>query len=65
MNQKGFAQIFVILILLAGLLAGLYLVGKQTFFKPKASLTGTRIEFTGPNVKGDIATSKDITLKIL
>lgn len=35
-NQKGIAHILVILILVVGLVVGVYLVGKQTFFKPRA-----------------------------
>lgn len=36
-NQKGFAQVFVLLLLLVGLVAGVYLVQTQTNLKPKAS----------------------------
>src|SRR3989344_3278853 len=36
MRQKGAVQPFVLLILIAGLLIGLYLVRQTTFFKPKA-----------------------------
>lgn len=36
-NQKGFAHILLFLILLAGLVAGIYLVQKQQIFKPKAA----------------------------
>lgn len=36
MNQKGIAQILVILLLLAGLGAGAYLVQRPTNFLPKA-----------------------------
>lgn len=35
-NQKGIAQIFVILILLVGMIAGVYLVQHPQIFKPKA-----------------------------
>lgn len=36
LNQKGIAHIFVILILLAGIVAGLYLVQYPQIFRPKA-----------------------------
>lgn len=40
LNQRGVIQLFVILILIAGLVAAVYLVQKTTFFKPKASVSG-------------------------
>lgn len=40
MNQKGLAQIFLILILLAGLGLGVYLVQQKTNIFPKASVSG-------------------------
>lgn len=43
-NQRGFIQIVVTLLLLAGLAATLYLVTRSTFFKPKASNSTTGIE---------------------
>lgn len=42
-NQKGLAHILLIFILLAGIVAGVFLVGKQQIFRPKA--TGVNIEF--------------------
>lgn len=36
LNQKGVVQIFFILLLLAGIIAGVYLVQKTQIFKPKA-----------------------------
>lgn len=38
LNQKGFVQVVFLIILLAGLAAGIYLVGQTQIFKPKASL---------------------------
>lgn len=38
-NQRGFAQVILILLLLAGLGAGLYLSGQTQIFKPKAAPT--------------------------
>ncbi len=39
MNQKGIVHLILILILVAGLIAGLYLVQNTQIFKPKASNT--------------------------
>lgn len=36
-NQKGFANLFILLILLAGIIGGLYLVQNPTVFKSKAT----------------------------
>lgn len=63
MNQKGIAQIVVVLIILAGLALGVYLIGQKTFFKPKAGLEGTRIEFAGASVSGDKTTSRQVKLR--
>ncbi len=45
MNQKGLAHIILILILLVGIVAGVFLVGKTQIFKPKAS--AKNIVFSG------------------
>lgn len=63
--QKGFAQIFVILLLLTGLVVGIYLVGKQTFLKSEAVLTGTRVEIFGPTVSQGKTTSRWVKLRII
>lgn len=52
-NQKGVAHIFFILILLAGIIAGVYLVQKTQVFKPKAA--GENIEI----LDGDCVKVKD------
>lgn len=43
-GAAGVIQILFLLILLAGIIGGLYLVSHPTIFKPKASNEGTRIE---------------------
>ncbi len=43
LNQKGIAHLILIFILLTGIIAGVFLVGKQQIFKPRA--TGVNIEF--------------------
>lgn len=43
--ERGFIHVVAILLLLAGVVSGLYLVSHPTIFKPKASNNETRIEF--------------------
>lgn len=66
LNERGVAQIFVILILLAGMVGGLYLVQHPTFFRPKAASTGSRIEIGGSSVSADgtITTSRNVKVKV-
>ena len=51
MNQKCFAHIFLILLLLVGLAVGIYLVQQKTNLLPKAG--GGPIIVSGPEVVGD------------
>lgn len=50
-NQKGFAHIFLIILLLVGLAVGIYLVQQKTNLLPKAG--GGPMIISGPEVVGD------------
>jgi len=72
-NQKGTAHILLILILLVGIIAGVFLVGKTQIFKPKAASSSiqfidnecTKVEgqkkiLTCPTVKFDLVSPLEI-----
>src|SRR3989338_6397452 len=44
-TESGFIHIIAVVILLAGIVGGMYLVSHPQIFKPKASNNETRIEF--------------------
>lgn len=64
LNQKGIAHILVLIILLFGIVAGLFLLKHPQIFKSKASVNGPKIEFIGSNVSGDSAFSKEVRVKL-
>lgn len=47
LNNKGIAHILLLVLLLGGIVAGVYLVQHQQIFKPKA--TGEKIEWIKPD----------------
>lgn len=77
MTQKGFAHVLLIIFLLAGLVAGVYLVQQTQIFKPKAAEPGSiskpepagneRIKFIGQGIEctGDsICTTSNYTFEV-
>ena len=65
LNARGaIVQLLLILLLVVGLIAAVYLVQKTQIFKPKATLSGTRIEFVGANIISGKAVSRDVELAI-
>ncbi len=64
-NQKGLISILAVLILLAGLAVGVFLVQRQTSLKSKASLDSSRIEIVGPSILGDHATSRNVRARLV
>src|SRR3989344_955691 len=55
--QKGSTHILLLFIMLIGIVVSVYLVLHPTFFKPKASIDETRIEFVDAN--GDVIAAAD------
>lgn len=63
--QRGVISLLVVFVLLAGIVAGLFLVQRTQIFKPRATNDQTRVEFI--NSSGEIisqTTSRDIRVKI-
>ena len=64
-GEAGFAHILLLLIILAGIVGGVYLVQHPTFFKPKAAVDGTRIEVVDNNGNPISSTaSQDVKVKL-
>lgn len=58
LKQKGLAHIFLILVLLVGIVAGVFLVGKTQIFKPKAA--GASIEIGTNECVKEVAGKKTL-----
>ncbi|MBI2017816.1 hypothetical protein HYS92_02090 [Candidatus Daviesbacteria bacterium] len=63
LNQAGIIHLLPLLLLLAGIIAGVYLVQKEGFqlFKPKA--TAINVEFSGNCVQNGVLTCADVQIK--
>src|SRR3989344_1327262 len=65
-NQKGLAQVVVLLIILLGLGVGVYLVQQQTKLRSRASQEGTRIQFVDSSGNSiDKTTSRNVKVKVI
>ncbi|OGZ69816.1 MAG: hypothetical protein A3F47_01625 [Candidatus Staskawiczbacteria bacterium RIFCSPHIGHO2_12_FULL_38_11] len=64
--ESGFIHIVAIIILLAGLVGGMYLVQHPQIFQPKASNEGTRIEFVNDQGAAITSTtSQNVKVKLI
>ena len=65
MKEKGIAQIVIVLILMAGLLVGLYLSQNPQIFKPRAAVSNPKAEFVDDSGNTIASTSNpNVKLKI-
>ncbi len=66
MKQRGIIQIFVILILLGGLLGGLYLIQHPQIFRPKAAVNAPSAQFVDASGNAiSQTTTANVRLKIV
>ncbi len=66
MNQKGITHILILVILVAGLVAGLYLVSHPQIFRPKAAVNGPSAQFVDANGNQiSQTTTANVRLKIV